>query len=151
MLTSVRAMAFTSVGPLEGTGTSEAATGGDTDSSSRAGAADPMITMFAFGAAFDCGARAPSAANAEISAEASAFGLFLRAESAANGDTGFDRAEVEGATEAEGSVRRKSAGEVSAGLGAVRIGPGLNAAASLNNCSIGSRRCACAIFSNPSS
>src|ERR1700678_2527286 len=85
-----------------------------------------------------------------VSMEDSCRGPAFRAESAANGETKFGRL---GAT---ASVRRVSA-EVEgtmdgrAGVLAIPAGPPEvfeeDAATSLSNCSIGSRRCAWAIFS----
>src|SRR5713101_7448145 len=80
-----------------------------------------------------------------VALDDSALGFPLRAESAANGDTEFDRAN------AVGSERPASADEARIGLGAARVGPEGDAAASLRSCSMGRRRCACAIFSSPSS
>ena len=74
----------------------------------------------------------------------SALGVPLRAESAAKGETEFDLAD------AGGSLRRTSVDEASTGRGVARTGAEADAA-SLSNCSMGSRRCACAIFSSPSS
>src|ERR1019366_5934325 len=123
---------------------------GSGDDSSMAGAADPMMTTLALDPPVGCVARAPSPANAVASPDDSALGVPLRAESAANGETEFDRADT------GGSARRASVGDacerergearagVRTGLGAGRAGP--VAAASLSNCSIGNRRCAWAIF-----
>src|SRR5208337_5586538 len=93
---------------------------GSGEISAMAGAADPMITTFAV--------------DPLVPVADSALGVPFRAESAANGDTELDRAGV------KGSVRRASTAVVKRGMVAGRAAVVAPGAASLSNCSIGSRR-----------
>src|SRR6202167_6575359 len=100
---------------------------GSGNNSTTAGAADPMITTLVFG----CVARTLLSANSPArSLDASALGVLLRAESAANGDAEFDRADV------SASGRRISACDAMFLTIPGRVA-GREAAASLSNCSIG--------------
>ena len=85
------ASVFTAVSPA-GCGT------GAGDISSTAGAADPMMTTLMLvvvpGKGAGCVPRTLLPAKAAASPDASALGLPLRAESAANGDTELERATV---------------------------------------------------------
>ena len=99
-----------------------------------AGAADPITT----GGLIGVGAIRGVALGA--SGAASIRGVPLRAVSAANGDTN-------GRAAALGSVFFGSGANDSFLSGV----PGLAGSTPLSNCSMGSNRCACAIFNNPSS